>query len=460
MSFLDLLGEPMVRVRFRTGWTIGRSDDGASFTTEGPAGKLPAIGRYVPEFEQANARLASGASLAALRNEVIAAAGASRAAGYLLWLQGLYRWGLIELPLVDEVGERAVVLPQWSWYTPRLAPEPPPPEVPLDRFACLRRDDGAWLLESPLAGARLSFDDLATLAAPVVRRFLAAAGFLAAPPETGDGDLRRAALAQWEFHDLIFHMHHRVGWHRDPMGALFPYIGRIEPLPAVRPAWPGERIALARAPSESGEPFASVLERRRSERVYDEDHPISLRDLGVLLDRAVRVRSSETVTIGDFAGRTADFEITRRPYPTGGASYELEVYPVVDRCDGLDSGLYHYDAGTHELVRIADRSPEMDAFFADTRTATAGLAAPQIVLAIAARYARVMWKYRSISYAVILRDTGVLYQTLYLAATELGLSPCGIGAGNAALFARMTGLDPVVEGTVGEFILGGRPRPS
>ena len=88
------------------------------------------------------------------------------------------------------------------------------------------------------------------------------------------------------------------------------------------------------------------------------------------------------------------------------------------------------------------------------------MADPQIVLAIAARFARVMWKYRSISYGVILRNAGALYQTLYLAATELGLSPCGIGAGDSATFARATGLDPVVEGTVGDFILGGPPRPS
>ena len=184
------------------------------------------------------------------------------------------------------------MLPQWSWYTPRLAPEPPPPEVPLDRFAFLRRDDGAWLLESPLAGARLSFDDLTALAAPVVRRFLAAAGFLEAPPETGDGDPRRTALAQWEFHDLLFHMHHRVGWHRDPMGALFPYIGRVEPLPAVRPAWRASASRWPVRPPGARSPSPRCLERRRSERVYDEEHRISLRDLGFLLDRAVRVRSS------------------------------------------------------------------------------------------------------------------------------------------------------------------------
>ncbi len=147
-----------------------------------------------------------------------------------------------------------------------------------------------------------------------------------------------------------------------------------------------------------------------------------------------------------------------RPYPNGGASYELEIYPVVDRCDGLDPGLYHYDAAIHELVRLSGRTPEVDRIFADAKVATANLADPQVVLILSARFARVMWKYRSISYGIILRNTGVLYQTLYLAATELGLSPCGIGSANSALFARATGLDPVVEGSVGDFILGGRPR--
>ena len=47
---------------------------------------------------------------------------------------------------------------------------------------------------------------------------------------------------------------------------------------------------------------------------------------------------------------------------------------------------------------------------------------------------------------------------LYLAATELGLSPRGLGSSDAALFAHVTGLDPTVEGSVGDVILGGRPR--
>lgn len=457
MTFVDLIGEPAFHLRLRFGSTIGRSGDGASFLLENVQGSLP-VGPCTAGFEAGNALLVEGAPLAALRDAVLRAGDAHRAAAYVLWLRHLCnRLGVIEFALVEDALERAVIVPQWETFAPSLAPRVPPDDAPLDRFACLRREADAWLLESPLAGCRFRLADLGALDAPLVRRALAAGGFLA--PSDVEAGARRAALAQWEFHDLLFHMRHRQGWHRDPVGGMFPFIGEIEPLPAARPSWPGERIALPRAPDDAGsEPFASVLERRRSERVYDESRPIGLRDLGALLDRAARIRSYDSVPVANYLGRSARFEISRRPYPNGGASYELEIYPVVDRCDGLESGLYHYDAAEHVLVRISGRTPEVVALVAGARLATAFQAEPQIVLAIAARFARVMWKYKAIAYAVILRNAGVLYQTLYLAATELGLSPCGIGSGDSALFARATGLDPVIEGTVGDFILGGPPR--
>lgn len=466
MSFVDLGRETAFHLRVRKGWTVRRSDDGVSFLvgSDGPIFEvadasvwLPA-GPFVSEYQNAVDRLATGAPLGDLRDEVIAAGGGpARAAACLIWLQRLYRWGFIELSLVGETGEVAVVLPQWESFVPTLAPTAPAASVQLDRFACLRRVDSAWLLESPLCGARLSFADLGALEDPLVRRFLSGVGFLEA--EHTLADPRREALAQWEFHDLLLHMHHQVGWHRDPIGAMFLFIGRIEPAPAVRAPWPGERIELARAPDETGAAaFASVLQRRRSERFYDEDHRISVRDLGVLLDRSARIRGFEEIDVGNILGRTSRFEITRRPYPNGGASYELEIYAVVDRCEGLESGIYHYEPDAHVLVRIGSRTPGLERLVADAKTSTAGLAHPQIVLILAARFSRVMWKYRSISYAVILRNCGALYQTLYLAATEFGLSPCGLGSVNAAEFAQSTGLDPVIEGAVGAFILGGRPR--
>ena len=455
MSFFDLIKEPGVRLRLRPGNALRSSDDGQC-VLESPLGSV-SLGPAVPAHGAPDARLGEGAPIGELRDLALRAGDAGDAATYLLRLQNLLRWSVLEYVLADDGGrELAAVLPQWENFEPALA-ELPPADRPLDPFALLRRADGAWLLESPLAGARFAFADLADLDAPLVRRALAGCGLL----QAAAAEPRATALRQWEFHDLLFHTHSRFGWHRDPYGGQFPYIDEIEPLPAEHPPWPGERIPLARAPEDDAEGFVSVLTRRRSERLYDEEQPITLEQFGQLLDRVARIRERMTVLVQNpIMGRKTDFEITRRIYPNGGASYELELYPVVDRCAGLESGMYHYDAGSHELVRLRERTPAVERVLAMAQTATAGIAQPQIVLNIAARFARVQWKYRSICYATTLRNTGALYQTLYLAATQLGLSPCGLGSGNAALFAELTGLDPTIEGTVGDFILGGRPRPT
>ena len=457
VTFVDLAREPAIHVRSRTGWDLGKSADGTALAIRSAGGREYRLADYAPCYEAPGAKLASGAPLADLREMILHKGGASYASIWLIGLQQLCRAGGLEFPLVDKAGEHAIIVPQWRSFVPELASRAPPLECPLDRFACIRRHDNAWVVESPLCGARFLLTDLAALQAPLVRRALAATGFL----RTGitENESRRRALAQWEFHDLLFHVHHRGGWHHDPMGAFFPYIGEIDPLPAKRQPWPGNPIELPRSPGNlRGESFSSVLERRRSQRKYNENHPITRRDIGYLLDRAARIRSSRVIPAGNTREQTVSHEITQRPYPSGGASYELEIYPVINHCAKLDPGLFHYDASRHALVQITGRTSDTQRLIADASLATLGLADPQVVLVIAARFARVMWKYQSISYGNILRNVGVLYQTLYLAATELNLSPCGIGAGDSALFAHLTGLDPVVEGSVGEFILGGRPE--
>src|SRR5262245_39584898 len=81
-------------------------------------------------------------------------------------------------------------------------------------------------------------------------------------------------------------------------------------------------------------------------------------------------------------------------------------------------------------------------------------APPQIAITITARFGRTAWKYSSIAYALILKDVGVLMQTFYLMATDMGLGGCAIGIANIDLFAKMTGLEFHVEGPVGQFAIG------
>ena len=91
-------------------------------------------------------------------------------------------------------------------------------------------------------------------------------------------------------------------------------------------------------------------------------------------------------------------------------------------------GFYHYDAGRHALVPIDVRTPHLEALFSEAQLSMNAPATPQIVITIAARFGRVSWKYSSLAYALILRDVGVLLQTLYLMATDMGLVGARSGA--------------------------------
>jgi SagB-type dehydrogenase family enzyme len=226
--------------------------------------------------------------------------------------------------------------------------------------------------------------------------------------------------------------------------------------PAVRPRWPGKKIDLrkvAAAPAPHVLPVAKLLRERRSTRSFDDQRPITLAELARFLDGAARVQSkwSSPLDLGDGAPMVG---YAARPYPSGGGSWELELYLAVDNCEGLVRGFYHYDADGHALVPIGVRTHELDALLAGAGFAMGEAAAPQILITIAARFGRTAWKYSSLAYALILKDAGVLTQTLYLMATDMGLGGCAIGTVNIDLFAKMTGIEFHVEGPVGQFAMG------
>ncbi len=200
-------------------------------------------------------------------------------------------------------------------------------------------------------------------------------------------------------------------------------------------------------------PAAKLLRERHSTREFDAERPITLAELAQFLDGTARVRATFNTTL-DLGGGGPEFTYAVRPYPSGGGSYELELYLAVDKCEGLPRGFYHYDAGEHALMPIEVRAPEFEALLKGAEFAMDATGVPQILITIAARFGRVSWKYSSIAYALILKDVGVLIQTLYLMATDMGLGGCAIGSTNIDLFAKMTGIEFHVEGPVGLFAMG------
>ena len=103
---------------------------------------------------------------------------------------------------------------------------------------------------------------------------------------------------------------------------------------------------------------------------------------------------------------------------------------------------------------IAARTHDLDALLTGAKFAMDAPAAPQILITIAARFGRISWKYCSLAYSLLLKDVGILTQTLYLIATDTGLGGCAVGTPNIDLFAKMTGIEFHVEGAVGQFALG------
>jgi SagB-type dehydrogenase family enzyme len=149
----------------------------------------------------------------------------------------------------------------------------------------------------------------------------------------------------------------------------------------------------------------------------------------------------------------------RRVYPSSGGLFTLEVYPLVQECTGIQPGLYYYDPFCHELETISQPLTEpLNKLITTFKWMCTGYRAPQVVILLSARFTLKAWRYSSIAYSLILKDVGVLLESMYLNATDLGLAGCAVGTGDSGLFAEATGIDPFVETTVGEFIVGSAPN--
>ncbi|WP_051943836.1 SagB family peptide dehydrogenase [Streptacidiphilus rugosus] len=475
-------------------WRLGLRRD-AELDSSRPGGTLQVTAPF--------GALALGAPPAGIRAALAALAGGERSedelaatvvrrdgeAGLLRWhlmLRKLDGHGLLEHALHLDRPDAEAHAPQQVRPVARLrvvgrgagAPGPAPDpagRLRLSRFATATPQDGLLAVRAPgnplavelgpagavLLGALADWTTPALLAhragslpLDAVRqalRLFAAAGLLTqGGPGREQPEERR--LAQWSAADLAFHAHTRFPGTVAASGGTYPGAARFAPEPASPPPFPGERIALPVPDLELAagreRPFAQILEDRRSIRDHDEE-PLTVDQLAELLYRTVRRRQT-------FVGSDGQ-ELADRPCPSGGAVHELEVYPLVGSCAGVPAGLWHYATDRHELERVAEPGPATAALLTAARETSLMTADPQVLLLITARFGRVMWKYEAVAYPLILKHVGVLYQSLYLTGTAMGLAVCGLGGGDAADFATASGLDWLTEGTVGEFVVGSRP---
>ena len=265
------------------------------------------------------------------------------------------------------------------------------------------------------------------------------------------------APSYWDAHDLRFHWRSRKGRHRRVIGATFPRRGTLPvrevvdvPDSTAQVIGPFTGPFIRPGPDAAAESaYAALLDRRRSTRRAAQ--PLTEEGLGAFLNAH---GITTTIPMDEAAG--VEYPQSRRLYPGGGATYEIDLNVTVREPIGAVSpGVWWWNPEDLRLhLRSADRDL-VERLFDDARVSTGGEGEPAALITYTVRIGRNSWKYDGMAYRLALMDVGVLYHHAYLVAADLGLGICGLGNGDGLLFDRGLGLDIEREASIAELILTG-----
>jgi len=173
----------------------------------------------------------------------------------------------------------------------------------------------------------------------------------------------------------------------------------------------------------------AIMNNRTSKRQYTEDK-LSLNELAYLLWMTQGVKT----VIGK------KNHATLRTVPSAGARHGLETYLFVNRIEGLDEGLYHYQPIEHKLeyLGFVENMPDQltAAFSGQTFIATGA-----VTFVWTAIPYRSEWRYTNKAHKYLLLDAGHVCENLYLACESIHCGTCAIGAYNQELADELLGLD-------------------
>ncbi|HNR02928.1 MAG TPA: SagB/ThcOx family dehydrogenase [Anaerolineaceae bacterium] len=200
-----------------------------------------------------------------------------------------------------------------------------------------------------------------------------------------------------------------------PLELPLPEGAVLQPLPR-----PGELVVPAMD-------LRTAIETRRTIRAYAET-PLSLEE------------SSYLLWISQGVKRVTNRPSTSRTVPSAGARHAFETYLLVNRVNGLESGLYRYTAIEHGLFKL-----EAPADIAE-RIAHACLEQSQVTNSAAAFIwvavvERMFWRYVERGYRYLHLDAGHVCQNLALGAEQVGCGICPIAAFDDEMLNSTLGLD-------------------
>ena len=195
-----------------------------------------------------------------------------------------------------------------------------------------------------------------------------------------------------------------------------------------------------------------TLLNRRSQLAGYDPGPVPREALAALL------RWTYGPTTARQLARGAPGEVTTyRATASAGGLYPLELYPLVFDVEGIPPGIYHYDVHAHALEALAPGACRDDALARMTDHELGRTCAAMI--AISAVMPRTLTKYLFRGYRFVLYDVGAVLESMYLAATAIGLGACAVGGYFDNELGELLGIDNVDEHVMAVFSIG-RANPA
>jgi SagB-type dehydrogenase family enzyme len=198
---------------------------------------------------------------------------------------------------------------------------------------------------------------------------------------------------------------------------------------------PGIDLAHGRLPRTS---LRAALARRRSTSA-SERRPLAVQDLGTILG----------------AGYAAEPRSTglRRPVPSGGGLYPLELYVLALDVTAIGQCVLHYNPLRHRLEVIGPLDPvSTGEALVDPSLVEAAAA----LVVVTAMFWRSRFKYGARGYRFALIEAGHVVQNAVLAASVLGLHALPLGGFFDRRLDVLVGADGLDEASVYALLLGGR----
>lgn len=188
----------------------------------------------------------------------------------------------------------------------------------------------------------------------------------------------------------------------------------------------------------------AVLTDRRSRREFGENN-VDEGELSALLSYACGK-----------AGRHKQSRDDSRTYPSGGALYPVEVYPLLFSVSGIEPGLYYYSVAHHGLRALSVGRPAIESVEEIFLTEGFEVTDADLVLVFVGNFRRTKSKYGPRGYRFVLLEAGHVTQNVQLVAEALGLHSVPTGGFLDDELDALLGVDGKDEAAIYSIALGGQ----